>query len=69
MMKYEYRKDFDGNDMLVLDSTSSYQKEITIEGGELAFYIEDGYDSQMVNISLEYWEEIKAFVDSQIDKG
>lgn len=66
MSNIDFRKGLDGNDMLVLNSGSSYEREVTIEGGEISFYIEDGYDSQMINIYLEDWEQVKEFVDNQI---
>lgn len=66
MSNIDFRKDLDGNDMLVLDSGSNYETEVTIEYGEVSFYIEDGYDSQIINIYLEDWEQVKEFVDNQI---
>ena len=62
----DLRKDLDGNDMLVLDSGSNYEIEVTIERDEVSFYIEDGYDSQLINIYIEDWEQVKEFVDNQI---
>ena len=66
MSNTNLRKDLDGNDMLVLDSGSNYEIEVTIESDEVSFYIEDGYDSQMIDISIEDWEQVKEFVDNQI---
>ena len=66
MSNTDLRKDLDGNDMLVLDSGSNYEIEVTIESDEVSFYIEDGYDSQTINIYLEDWEQVKEFVDNQI---
>ena len=66
MSNIDLRKCLDGNDMLVLDSGSSYEIEVTIESEEVSFYIEDGYDSQLINIYLEDWEQVKEFVDNQI---
>ena len=66
MSNIDLRKDLDGNDMLVLDSGSNYEIEVTIESDEVSFYIEDGYDSQLINIYIEDWEQVKEFVDNQI---
>ena len=66
MSNTDLRKDLDGNDMLVLDSGSNYELEVTIESDEVSFYIEDGYDSQLINIYIEDWEQVKEFVDNQI---
>ena len=66
MSNTDLRKDLDGNDMLVLDSGSNYEIEVTIERDEVSFYIEDGYDSQLINIYIEDWEQVKEFVDNQI---
>lgn len=66
MSNTDLRKDLDGNDMLVLDSGSNYEIEVTIESDEVSFYIEDGYDSQLIDIYIEDWEQVKEFVDNQI---
>ena len=66
MSNTDLRKDLGGNDMLVLDSGSNYEIEVTIESDEVSFYIEDGYDSQLINIYIEDWEQVKEFVDNQI---
>ena len=66
MSDIDLRKDLDGSDMLVLNIGSNYEREVTIENGEISFYIEDGYDSQIINIYLEDWEQVKEFVDNQI---
>ena len=66
MSNTDLRKDLDGNDMLVLDSGSNYEIEVTIESDEVSFYIEDGYDSQLINIYIEDWEQVKEFLDNQI---
>ena len=66
MSNTDLRKCLDGNDMLVLDSGSDYEIEVTIESEEVSFYIEDRYDSQYINIHTEDWEQVKEFVDNQI---
>ena len=66
MSNTDLRKDLDGNDMLVLDSGSNYEIEVIIESDEVSFYIDDGYDSQMIDIPIEDWEQVKEFVDNQI---
>ena len=66
MSNTDLRKDLYGNDVLVLDSESNYEIEVIIESDEVSFYIDDRYDSRMIDIPIEYWEQVKEFVDNQI---
>lgn len=65
-MNYEYRKDSLDNDVLVLDSGDSYETKVSLEFNQVCLYIPDGYDSQAIDIPIEYWEEFKSFIDNQI---
>lgn len=69
-MKYE-----DGSDMLKISSEYEYPTDcegVIICDGEIYIndylYHSDPYDGNMVSISIEDWEEVKKFVDSQINK-
>ena len=66
MSNTDLRKDLDGNDMLVLDSGSNYEIEVIIESDAVSFYIDNRYDSQMIDIPIEDWKQVKEFVDNQI---
>lgn len=66
MSNITYRKDGLDTDILVLNSGNTYETEVSLEYNHVCLCIPDGYDSQNINISLEYWEEIKAFVDRKI---
>lgn len=66
-MKNEYRKDFEGNDVLVLNYDGSVSTDIQIEVDSIGIFTSyDYYDSNYTTIPLEDWEEVKAFVDNQI---
>lgn len=72
-MIFEYLKDVDGSDILKIDSGNKYltsYNEVNVYGGEIYIsdylYCSDPYDGNQVSISIEAWEEIKAFVDNQI---
>ena len=67
-MKNEYSKDYDGLDRLTLNFDGSIEVEVTVEDKQVQMFKPDGYDSQFISIYLEDWEEVKAFVDSQISK-
>lgn len=72
-MIFEYIKDVDGSDILKIDSGNNYltdYNEVNIYDGEIYIsdylYNSDPYDGNQVAISVEAWEEVKAFVDNQI---
>lgn len=66
-MKNEYRKDFEGKDVLVLNHDGSVSTDIQIENRSIGIFTSyDYYDSNYTTIPLEDWEEVKAFVDNQI---
>lgn len=75
-MKYEYSKDKGGSDILKIDSEDKYltdYHEVNVSDGYIDIsdylYRTDPYDGNQVSISVESWEEFKAFVDSQIKSG
>lgn len=72
-MIFEYLKDIDGSDILKIDSGNKYltdYNEVNVYDGEIYIsdylYNSDPYDGNQVSISVEAWEEVKAFVDNQV---
>ena len=67
-MNNEYSKNYDGNDVLVLNYDGSMSAEVEIDEFYITVYEHghDGYENNMTGIKLEDWEEFKAFVDNQI---
>ena len=70
-MKNECSKNYDGNDVLVLNYDGSMSADVEVDEFLITVYEHghDGYENNMIGIKLEDWEEFKAFVDSQISKG
>ena len=70
-MNNEYSKNYDGNDVLVLNYDGSMSADVEVDGLFITVYEHghDGYESNMTGIKIEDWEEVKAFVDNQISKG
>lgn len=70
-MKNEYKIDYDGNKVLVLNYDGSMSADVQVDEHSITLYEHgyDGYDSNFVGIKIDDWEEFKAFVDSQISKG
>ena len=70
-MNNEYIKNYDGNDVLVLNYDGSMSADVEVDGLFITVYEHghDGYESNMTGIKIEDWEEVKAFVDNQISKG
>lgn len=68
-MKNQYTRDCDGLDIFTLNFDGSMEVEVTVEDKQVQMFKPDGYDSQFISIYLDDWEEFKAFVDSQINKG
>ena len=67
-MNNEYSKNYDGNDILVLNYDGSMSADVEVDDFLITVYEHghDGYENNMIGIKLEDWEEFKAFVDSQI---
>ena len=67
-MNNEYSKNYDGNDVLVLNYDGSMSADVEVDEFYITVYEHgyDGYESNMTGIKLEDWEEFKAFVDNQI---
>lgn len=65
-MKNEYKNDYDGKPMLVLNYDGSMSAEVSIDsvGVHISDYDYDHHDYN--TIPLEDWEQVKEFVDNQI---
>lgn len=67
-MNNEYSKNYDGNDVLVLNYDGSVSADVEVDDFYITVYEHghDRYENNMTGIKLEDWEEVKAFVDNQI---
>lgn len=65
-MNNEYKKDYDGTPMLVLNYDGSMSADISVDNKDIKIFscIYDDYDCS--SIPIEDWEQVKGFVDSQI---
>ena len=65
-MKNEYKNDYNGIPMLVLNYDGSMSAEVSIDSVGVHISVYD-YDQPNYNtIPLEDWEQVKEFVDNQI---
>ena len=68
-MKNEYKNDYDGTPMLVLNYDGSMYADVSVENGRVVIFSSyDGIESDCNCIPIEYWEQVKEFVDNQINK-
>lgn len=66
-MNNEYKKDYDGTPILVLNYDGSMFAEICLGNGNVSIFSSyDGIDYDCNTIPIEDWEQVKEFVDSQI---
>lgn len=71
-MKNEYKVDYDGKDVLVLNYEDQYGTstvEVLLSGGGMSgvqFFEDHCLSPAYINISFEDWGEVKAFVDKKI---
>ena len=66
-MDNEYKNNYDGTPMLVLNYDGSMFAEISVEMGNISIFSSyDGIDYDCNTIPLEDWEQVKEFVDNQI---
>lgn len=70
-MKNQYSVNYEGVDVLVLNYDGSMSAEVEVDDFYITVYENGhyGYEGNMTGIKLEDWEEFKAFVDSQVNKG
>lgn len=66
-MNNEYKNDYDGTPMLVLNYDGSMFADISVENDRVVIFSSyDGIESDCNCIPIEDWEQVKEFVDSQI---
>ena len=61
-MNNEYSKNYDGNDVLVLNYDGSMSADVEVDDHYITVYEHghDGYENNMIGIKLEDWEEFKS---------
>ena len=66
-MNNEYKNDYDGTPMLVLNYKGSMFADISVENNRVVIFSSyDGIESDCNCIPIEDWEQVKEFVDNQI---
>ena len=66
-MNNEYKKDYDGTPMLVLNYGDSISADIKLSHGNICIFSSyDGIEIDCNSIPIEDWEQVKEFVDNQI---
>lgn len=66
-MNNEYKNDYNGTPMLVLNYDGSMFAEISVENDRVSIFSSyDGIDYDCNSIPIEDWEQVKDFVDNQI---
>lgn len=66
-MNNEYKNDYDGIPMLVLNYKGSMSADISVENNRVVIFSSyDGIEIDCNCIPIEDWEQVKEFVDNQI---
>ena len=66
-MNNEYKNDYDGTPMLVLNYGRYLCANISVKSDVVVIFSSyDGIESDCNYISIEDWEQVKEFVDNQI---
>ena len=66
-MNNEYKNDYNGIPMLVLNYDGSMFADISVENNRVVISSSyDGIESDCNSIPIEDWEQVKEFVDNQI---
>ena len=66
-MNNEYKNDYDGTPVLVLNYDGSMFADISVENDRVVIFSSyDGIESDCNSIPIEDWEQVKEFVDIQI---
>ena len=66
-MNNEYKNDYYGTPMLVLNYDGSMSVDISVEDGSInIFSRHNSFEGDYNFIPIEDWEQVKEFVDSQI---
>ena len=65
-MNNEYKKDYDGTPMLVLNYDGSMSADISVDNKDIKIFSCIYDDCSVNSIPIEDWEQVKEFVDNQI---
>ena len=66
-MNNEYKNDYDGTPMLVLNYDGSMSADVSVENDRVVIFSSyDGIEGDCNCIPIEDWEQVKEFVDNQI---
>lgn len=66
-MNNEYKNDYDGTPMLVLNYDGSMSADISVENDRVViFSSHNSFEGDCNCIPIEDWEQVKEFVDNQI---
>lgn len=65
-MNNEYKNDYDGTPMLVLNYDGSMSADISVDNKDIKIFSFIYDDCNGNSIPIEDWEQVKEFVDSQI---
>ena len=65
-MNNEYKEDYDGTPMLVINYDGSMSADVKLSHGNVRIFSSDGIDYHGNSIPIEDWEQVKEFVDNQI---
>lgn len=68
IMKNEYSKDYEDNDVLILNYDGSMSVDVQVDNQSITMYEhgDDGYECNYIGIRIEDWEEVKEFIEKQI---
>ena len=65
-MNNEYKNDYDGTPMLVLNYDGSMSADISVDNKDIKIFSFIYDDCNGNSIPIEDWEQVKEFVDNQI---
>ena len=65
-MNNEYKNDYDGTPMLVLNYDGSMSADISVDKKDIKIFSCIYDDCSLNSIPIEDWEQVKEFVDNQI---
>jgi len=65
-MNNEYKNDYDGTPMLVLNYDGSMSADISVDNKDIKIFSFIYDDCSGNSIPIEDWEQVKEFVDNQI---
>ena len=67
-MNNEYKNDYDGTPMLVLNYDGSMSADISVDNKDIRIFSFIYDDCNGNSIPIKDWEQVKGFVDNQTNK-